>query len=613
MKTKQKALFLRAALLILSTVFFFSCSEQGSSLDRKNSAEKISREEVVNHWRDMGFGMFIHWGAYTELKGRWKGQELTKDLWGEWIMKRAGIPIPEYEKAIKPFNPSKFDAAQWVELARNAGMKYLVITAKHHDGFAMYPSDASPYNLRDFCGFPRDPMKELSEECRRQNMAFGFYYSHRIDWHAKGADKYLGNDTTATFDDYWKRKCIPQVTELTTRYGKLAVMWFDLGGSIPTEKAKELRELVLKNQPECVISSRIGANQGDYKCQKDRFVPPAPINEPWETPMTLNNHWAWYPQDTDYKNARDLIRMLIAVRSMGGNLLLNIGPDNTGQIPAVETVVLKQVGKWMKKYGDAIYGISPSPLPQFPWGRCTMKGNKLYLYVFDWPADGTLLVPGIKSGVRAVYPMSAPVDRSITFTPSSKGIELKINSGILNAGAYDPDATVLVMELETPLKTENDRVLDHDFDNVFKSVSAVLEQPLKVKKRRYKPVEFNPPIQVHKFVSAITGFEKEKQASWKFSNEKEDHFYIAVEYGLDPKLTSKPVNMQLRSGDQVVEFNLEPTGSEFQDKYKKVVVGELPVFISSGNDKKIELILTSPQKAEGLEIVSVTLIPSHLR
>jgi alpha-L-fucosidase len=603
--------FIRLLTVLTLTGILISCNDKAPSPDKQEGTMKTSRENVLKNWRDMGFGMFIHWGAYTELKGRWKGQELTKDLWGEWIMKRAGIPIPEYEKAIKPFNPSKFDAAHWVELAKNAGMKYMVITAKHHDGFAMYPSDASQYNLRDFCGFRRDPMKELSEECRKQDMAFGFYYSHRIDWHAKGADKYMGNDTTATFDDYWKRKCLPQVTELTTRYGQLAVMWFDLGGSLPLEKAEELRGLVLKNQPECVISSRIGAGQGDYKSQKDRFVPLAPIIEPWETPMTLNNHWAWYPQDTDYKNARDLIRMLIAVRSMGGNLLLNIGPDNTGQIPAVETVVLKQVGKWMKKYGDAIYGISPSPLPSFPWGRCTMKGNKLYLHVFDWPADGTLFVPGIISGVTAVYPMGSPEDRSISFTPSSKGIELKINSGSLKAGSYDPDATVLVMETELPLKITNERMLDHDFDNVFKSVSAELDEPLKVKKKRYKPVLFNPPIQVHKFVSAITGFTKNKQASWKFSNEKDDHFYIAVEYGLDPSLTREPVNMQLSSGKQVVDFKLEPTASVFQDKYKKVVVGSFP--ISAGENKEIKLSLTGTAKADGLEIVSVTLIPSHLR
>jgi len=434
--------FIRLLTVLMLTGILISCNGKAHSPDKQEGTMKTSRENVLKNWRDMGFGMFIHWGAYTELKGRWKGQELTKDLWGEWIMKRAGIPIPEYEKAIKPFNPSKFDAAHWVELAKNAGMKYMVITAKHHDGFAMYPSDASPYNLRDFCGFRRDPMKELSEECRKQDMAFGFYYSHRIDWHAKGADKYMGNDTTATFDDYWKRKCLPQVTELTTRYGQLAVMWFDLGGSLPLEKAKELRGLVLKNQPGCVISSRIGAGQGDYKSQKDRFVPLAPIIEPWETPMTLNNHWAWYPQDTDYKNARDLIRMLIAVRSMGGNLLLNIGPDNTGQIPAVETVVLKQVGKWMKKYGDAIYGISPSPLPSFPWGRCTMKGNKLYLHVFDWPADGKLVVPGITNRVKTVYLMSYP-DIKINYVNKEADLILTVPKN-----APDKINSVIVLDID---------------------------------------------------------------------------------------------------------------------------------------------------------------------
>jgi alpha-L-fucosidase len=573
--------------------------------------ENETRKQAVENWRDMGFGMFIHWGAYTRFKGKYEGLEMNKDLWGEWIMKRAGIPIPKYEQTVKTFNPDKFNPEVWAGLAKKAGMKYMVITSKHHDGFAMYHSKASKYNIVDFSGFNRDPMKELSDACNKQGVAFGFYYSHRADWHAAGAAGYKGDDKSKTFDDYWKTKCIPQVDELTKNYGDLAVMWFDLGGKTPPDKAEELRNLVLKNQPLCVIDSRIGAGQGDYLEQKDRFVPETVIETPWETCMTFNHHWAWYPQDVYHKKAVDIIQMLASVRSMGGNLLLNVGPDNTGRIPLVETVTLLETGKWLNKYGDAIYSVNASPLPVFPWGRCTRKANKLYLFVFNWPADGTLFIPGLLSPVSKIYPMNFPEDNSIKSKQTELGVELTVLPEKIDSKWLDRDVTVLTLEFEEPLKTSIVRVLDHDFDNEFKAVTAEKSGALKVKNLRYSLYDVDSKIRKHEYVTRFINFEKDAEASWTFNNETEDIFHVIVKYSLNSEKTEEEANFVFTCAGKEYPVTLKPTCTSFGDPYVKVVVADTK--IAKGRNLKLTMRMTSPDVSKDLEIVSVILKPSHLK
>jgi alpha-L-fucosidase len=488
-------------------------------------------------------------------------------------------------------------------------MRYIIITAKHHDGFAMYPSDASKYNIRDHCGFKRDPMKELADECRRQGLGFGFYYSHRVDWHAPGGAGYRGDDKSATFDDYWKRKCLPQVEELTTRYGPLTVMWFDLGCK-DREKVRQLEALVRKNQPNCVINSRIGVGAGDYASQKDCFVPSVPIDSPWETHMTLNNHWAWYPQDANYKSPQEIIRMLAAVRSRGGNFLLNVGPDNTGRIPCVETVTLKMVGQWMNRFGEAIHSVGASPLPAFPWGQCTRRGNRLFLHVFEWPADGTLFVPGLLSPVDAAYPMAAPRSKPLAARSTPFGTEVTITQELLAAASLSEDDTVLVLDCKAPLRTDPTPVLDHDFDNTLAAATARIHPPLSSKRQRIRDTGLDPAVRANSYIQTLRGWNAGAAAEWSFHNARKDNFPAVVEYTLKSDAKA-PAKLLVSCDGQTAEATLPPTRFTDPTAFARLRIATLPV--SAGKNKSLRIKLIDPKSAPGLEISSIILKPSRIR
>ena len=595
------AVVLAIALIDAATVY---AQKQRDSIVKPDQ----QRMELIKKWRNMGFGMFIHWGAYTQLAGKWKGLEKSKDLWGEWIMKRAKISIPEYEKAIKPFNPSEFNAHDWVKLAKDAGMKYMIITAKHHDGFAMYPSKATKYNIKDHCGFQRDPMKELSEECAKQGVGFGFYYSHRIDWHEPGASGYKGKEK-GSLDDYWNNKVYPQVQELTTNYGPLTVMWFDMGCKY-ADKVKKLREMVLKNQPNCVINSRIGSDMGDYKSQKDCYVPAVPDQNPWETHMTTNQHWAWYPQDVYFKGPEDIVRLLIAVRSMGGNFLLNVGPDRSGRIPFIEVITLEQVGEWMKKFGEAIYGVEPSPLPAFPWGRCTRKGDLLYLHVFKWSSNGTLFVPGITSEVEKAYPLAAPDSDAVSVHKVPYGVELKLDPEKLPVEALSKYATVLVLKTVSPLKTDKQVVLDHYFDNEFSVTTATLTPLQKLKPKKYSMVDTDPAMQSKEFRTTATADSKTSM-SWKFANAEKELFRVIVKYTVPSKKRGSLPEITVQCGGQEVTAALQATADYPGAEFRKLLIGSLT--IPEGKEHTMVLKVSGADDMMIPHIEKVILMPCHIK
>ncbi len=348
-------------------------------------------------WREAKFGMFIHWGLYAALAGSYNGKEIDNN--GEWIMDRAMIPVAAYAAYAKDFNPVKFDADAWVRIAKGAGMKYLVITAKHHDGFAMYPSKVSPFNLRDATPFTRDPLAELAAACRREGLKFGVYYSQAMDWHHPGGqppnrgwwDEAQHGDMTNYIDTI----AVPQVRELCSNYGSLFELWWDMPRNMTPELAGKLHAVVQELQPQVIMNNRLGGGvKGDIETP-EQYIPSTggPEGRDWETCMTMNNTWGFKRQDTDWKSGADLIRKLVDIAHKGGNFLLNVGPTAEGEIPAASVERLREVGEWVAKNGEAIYGTTASPVPYLSWGRATRKGNVLYLHVFDWPADGQLRVP----------------------------------------------------------------------------------------------------------------------------------------------------------------------------------------------------------------------------
>jgi alpha-L-fucosidase len=329
---------------------------------------------------------------------------------GEWLMACCRIPIAEYEQLTKRFNPVGFDADAWVRCARDAGMKYLIFTAKHHDGFAMYHSRVDRYNIVDATPFKRDPLGELAEACRKYGVRFCFYYSQALDWHDPDAggtapDAGLnlgmswGNDwdfpdhRKKDFRRYLDRKVKPQLHELLTQYGPVGSIWFDCPFGINRAQCEELYAFVRQHQPDCIMNSRLGNGLGDLDSQGDNCIPDDTITHDWESPMTLNDTWGFKSGDTNWKDSATLLRTLCDIASKGGNYLLNVGPTAEGKIPDPSLQRLAEVGRWMQTNSAAIYGAKASPLGVFPWGRCTQKGDTLYLHIFRWPQDGRLEIP----------------------------------------------------------------------------------------------------------------------------------------------------------------------------------------------------------------------------
>ena len=370
----------------------------------------MNREQRLQWWREARFGMFIHWGLYSELAGEWRGA--TTPSIGEWIMHDLRIPIAEYEAVAQRFNPVKFDADAWVQLAQDAGMKYLVITAKHHDGFCMFDSPSNPYNIVKRTPFGRDPMKELAEACHRRGIRMCFYYSQAQDWHAPGGAGHWDETVegqnwltyarpAADFQHYLDRVVKPNLRELLTQYGPIGLIWFDTPVAITQQQSEALRDLVHELQPECLVSGRIGHDVGDYGSLGDNQHPVGPVTHAWETPATLNDTWGFKKNDHQWKSVDQLLDLLINCASKGVNYLLNVGPTGEGEIPAPSVERLREVGRWLRRHGQAIYGTAASPFPlDPPWGRITRKGRSLYLIVREWPAE-PLVLRGVRSRVKS--------------------------------------------------------------------------------------------------------------------------------------------------------------------------------------------------------------------
>jgi len=400
-----------------------------------------AHERRIAWFREAKFGMFIHWGLYAIPAGIWKGKEIQG--LGEWIMFRARIPVKEYAQLAKQFNPVKFNADEWVQLAKEAGQRYLVITAKHHDGFAMYDSKVTDYDIVDATPFARDPMKELSEACRKHGIRFCFYYSHVQDWHHPDA---VGNDwdydpAQKNFARYWEEKAKPQIRELLTQYGPLGLIWYDTPRNISYEHALEAVRLVRELQPNCLVNGRVGHNLGDYREMGDNRIPEDVVDEDWEVPATINNTWGYKVTDNNWKPVERLIFNLVDIVSKGGNYLLNVGPTAEGVIPEPSVERLLAIGRWLRVNGEAIYGAGRSPfrpVNQFPW-RCTTKPGKLFVTLFQWAEN--LELPTIEQRVIRAYLVADGT--SLNFNQTNERVVVK-----LPRSAPDPIASVVALEVE---------------------------------------------------------------------------------------------------------------------------------------------------------------------
>ncbi len=505
-------------------------------------------------FKESRFAMFIHWGLYSQLAGVWKGK--PRHIIGEWIQHHAHIPAAEYAKTARVFNPTEYDPRQIVRLAREAGMKYIVITAKHHDGFAMYKSKVSPFNIVDATPYGRDVIAALADACHEAKMPLGFYYSQTQDWHEPDA---VGNswDTFGghkkDFGRYLVDKAIPQIEELLTNYGPVALIWFDTPGPIGPEHSRKLMDRIRQLQPACLVNSRIGNGLGDYETLGDQEFPRFTHPGLWETIDTHNDTWGFVGHDLNWKSPRELVQRLVRIVSRGGNYMLNIGPDALGRVPEMSAAILRQVGRWLKVHGESIYGVEASPLGALPWGECTARPagrgrTTLFLHVFQWPADGRLIVPHMGRQAVGARLMGG---RKLKTRRTGKNLEILV-------GSQAPAAVVPVVALDirgrAPAWTEA-----YAMNN---SVSTLVAPAAAGKGFRQTKRSWMEKFGDWKHLECLGGFASPRAAAaWDFTTLEAGSFYMDIEYSCDLAADYGQWRAQLTGGGKYdVTFPLITTG-----------------------------------------------------
>ncbi|MBN1911027.1 MAG: alpha-L-fucosidase [Pirellulales bacterium] len=409
-------------------------------------AEQLVKDADMDWWREARFGMFIHWGVYSVPAGVYQGKQVP---WlGEWIMRQGKIPVADYRAYAKEFNPVKYDPDAWVRLAKEAGMKYIVITSKHHDGFALYDSKVSDWDVVDATPYGKDLLRPLEAACKKHGLKLGFYYSQAQDWTHPGGAKHKYEEGTGwdkahegDFDKYLDEIAVPQVKEILGNYD-IDVLWWDTPRWMTKERADRFLPL-LKLRPGIVWNNRLGGGYKGCFGTPEQKVPAKGLDYDWETCMTINHTWGYKSWDHDWKSPETLIRHLVDIASKGGNFLLNVGPTKEGLIPQPSIDRLKAMGKWMKVNGQAIYGTTASPFERPAWGRYTKKPGKLYAHVFDWPKSKTLEIPLKDVKVTKAELLTADGPEDLKVDATTDGITVHLPNT-----APDPIASVIAIDYQ---------------------------------------------------------------------------------------------------------------------------------------------------------------------
>jgi alpha-L-fucosidase len=465
----MKQSLITGSLALIAALFSVALAQEA---DPYASETPEQRDARMAWWRDAKFGMFIHWGVYAVPAGTYQGKQIGGI--GEWIMLRGKIPVAPYRAFANDFNPVKYDPAVWASLAKEAGMRYMVITAKHHDGFALFPSDATAWDVAEATPWKRDLIAPLAGAARAQGLKFGLYYSQAQDWtHPGGAKAGMkegeGWDEAhkGSFAKYIDDIAVPQVREILTRY-QPDVLWWDTPHLMNPQHAEKLASL-LPLKPGIIHNNRLGGGyKGDTETPEQKIPATGFPGRDWETCMTMNDTWGYKSYDHNWKPLSTLITNLVDIASKGGNYLLNVGPTAEGEIPAESVRLLKEVGAWMKVNGESIYGTHASPFKKLAWGRCTTRTNGddtiLYLHVLDWPSDGRLKVPGLASEVKSAELLAG-------------GAKLEVETAegrpVLKLPATAPDAICSTIKLHIKGKPKvMDAPVSPDKEGVIRLVPA---------------------------------------------------------------------------------------------------------------------------------------------
>lgn len=587
------------SVLLVSFLLSSAVSAQSTQKDMNDSwgdkSSKLSenKQETKEWFRESKYAMFIHWGLYSQVAGKWNDETFYGI--GEWIMKQKKISVADYEKIAEEFNSVKFNAKEWVQLAKDAGMRYIVITAKHHDGFAMFRS-SHPYNIVDFSSFGRDPMKDLAEACREEGIGLGFYYSQNQDWHE--INSWDSSKKDVEFEPYFENKCKVQVKELLTNYGDIALIWFDTPGNMTKEQSLSLVDITNSLQPKALINSRIGNGVGDYVTFGDHQIPPANIPGLWESINTTNDSWGatWY--DKNWKGPEQIAQDLVSVVARGGNYMLNLGPLSDGTMPADISEFLRISGIWVKKHEEAIYGALPSPWKRgFSWGDCTQKGNKLYLFVFDWEPGVSINIYGLKNKISAAVVGGEKID----FIQDDKGWTT------FNLPMRKQQELIEVIELEIEESADVDPVL---------SVDDVSETVLGADFADTKGCKLSHSSWMEKFgewkhSQNISDWDSESQASWTINVKTSGKYFIDFEYNAFIESSGNEWDVFTENSSVLRFYSLETTGAEKErrarHRFRTVRAGVIN--IKEAGPQTITVKAASEPKGDGMQLQSLRIVP----
>ncbi|MEI7423890.1 MAG: alpha-L-fucosidase [Prolixibacteraceae bacterium] len=560
----------------------------------------------IDWFADAKFGCFIHWGVYSQLGGAW-GSSGTSG-YGEHIMRVVKIPLKEYrEKVVNVFDAPDFDAEKWMKTAKETGMRYFIITAKHHDGFAMYPSNAYPYDIR-LTKFKRDPMKELSMAAKKYGIKFGFYYSHAFDWEHPdapgndwdwdnpGGDKLLhGANWWENYPEFLPRaekyvneKSIPQILELIKNY-QPDILWFDTPHKLPLYLNLRITKVIRDTDPNIVVNGRLAGvgsvNFGDYINTGDRAAFFRTNPHLWEAIPTTNESYGYNKFDNRHKSPQHFVRLLASAAAKGGNILLNIGPKGDGTWDKKDEAILNGIGSWMRINGQSIYGTTKNPLPIQSWGEITQKADTLFLHVFEWPNDGKLTVGGLNVKVKSAILLADIRKKAL------QRKQLNANDLVISLAKQMPDTLNTVIKLELESKPEN---------KVFQLLSATNLNKLLVfdAKTPGKGFSYGDGKRDREF--ATNWINKEQYLLWEFRTNKPGAFELKLAYNTALKEESGEVELEVDG--KKISISYKPSNARIESP-----VGSIQ--LEKGNHT-MKLSLVKFEGAQAMQPLYVTLCPA---
>jgi alpha-L-fucosidase len=571
------------------------------------TASMKTHEQRIAWWRTAKFGMFIHWGVYSLPGGEWKGNKVSG--YAEHLMRKEKISRAEYLQIAHQFNPVQFNAEEWILNAKKAGMNYFIITAKHHDGFAMYDSKVSDFNIIQQTPFKRDPMTELAAACKKHGVKFGFYYSHAFDWEhpdAPGNDweyKNPGGDSGLYGGVNWfnlhpellpkavkyvNEKAIPQILELLSKYHP-DILWFDTPSKLPLSENIRIMKAIRAADPNVVINGRLARSSaisfGDYKNTADRPAEFYPVTGDWEAIPTTNESYGYHQYDKSHKPVSHFIQLMANAASRGGNLLMNIGPMGNGKMDEKDVTILKGIGQWIDKYKESIYNTKISPLALQSWGVSTLKDNRLYLHVFNWPPDGKLTVGGLTSNISKAYLLTDAAKKKLP-------VDYFIADVVIGVPTKAPDTsnTVIVLEMNGSIEADSTRLVASNMPTRLLAFDATLDG---------KGFGFGDGKTARYFVEGWKS--KNQSVSWNFRNTEPTVFKVIIKYVATPETAG---TYQVKTSEKTFEDKVTPTA-----RGNQVITKELGTVKFNVTTNEINIVPVEIQGAELMKLLEVQLIP----